>query len=244
MKFVYDAVSGGGPIVRKYPVFGNASNINVGAAVMRGATPGTNQPFAILATGALADVIGVIEVTHTSASAADDSNVGGTLYTTRSMVINPFAVFRIEYDLTDTMAVASTSGTTVTITSIEDNIDGGYVYAVSGTGAGRLAFITAADGSTVTTKETTGWDSTTTLIKILPLWHQLVKLNSTADKIGTDAAAGSGLVTVLGSYIESDSIPHQPLDPTKHSGLTGLNSLNVKFSADIIFRNHALNTID
>ena len=130
------------------------------------------------------------------------------------------------------------------LSTIEDNIDGGWVYAVSGTGIGILQVITAADGSTITTKTATGWDSTTTLIKILPQWHTLVKLNSAATMIGTDAAAGSGLITILENWVEADSIGLAPLDATLHSGLTGLNNRNVKFYADIIFRNHVLNPND
>jgi len=243
MKFKYD-LQCGSPIIRDLPVFGAAANINEGAVVIRGATPGTDQPFAILGAGALADVLGVMAELHTNTVSGDDSNVGGTNYTRKKVIINPFAVFEAEYDQADTMAVASTSSTTVTITSIEDNIDGGYVYAVGGTGAGRLAFITAADGSTVTTKEATGWDSTTTLIKILPLFHQVAKFNSTQDKIGTDAAAGSAAITILENYIESDSIAKVTMNPVSHSGLTGLNSVNVKFSAEVIFRNHAFNSVD
>jgi len=243
MKFVYD-LHGHSEIVRDYPVFGSAANIGEGAVVIRGATPGTDQPFAILGTGALTDVIGVIKETHTNSVAGDDSNTTGTNFTERMILINPFAVYRIEYDQTDTMAVASTSGTTVTITSLEDNIDGGYLYAVGGTGIGRLAFIvTSADGS-CTTKETTGWDSTTTVIKILPLWHQLVKINAAATMLGTDAAAGTGTVTILQNYIEADSISLTRLSPVTHSGLTGLSTRNLKLFADIIFRNHVLNTLD
>lgn len=242
MKFAYD-LHGFQEIVRDYPVFGNAADIVEGAIVMRGATPGTNQPFAIVASGACADVIGLLKELH-DYSVDGDSNVGGTTLVNRKILINPFAVFQAEYDQTDTMAVVSSSGTTVTITSIEDNIDGGWVYAVAGTGKGQLQFITAADGSTITTKTASGWDSTTTLIKILPLWHQLGKLNTAGDKLGTDAAVGSAVITNLDNWIQADTIPFTKLDPTLHSGLTGLDTRNVKFYSDIIFRDHALNTID
>lgn len=242
MKFVYD-LQGNSEIVRDYPVFGDAIDIAEGAVVMRGATAGTNQPFAIVGAGALTDVIGVLKELH-DFSVSGDSATDGTQYDLRKIIINPFAVYRIEYDLTDTAAVASTSGTTVTITSLENDIDGGYLYATGGTGVGRLAFIATSASGSCTTKETTAWDSSTTVIKILPLWHQVLKINTAATMIGTDAAAGSGAVTVLQNYIEADSIGLVPLNPVTHSGLTGLNSSNVKFYADIIFRNHALNTLD
>ena len=242
MKFAYD-LQGNSEIVRDYPVFGDASDISEGAVVIRGATPGTNQPFAVVGTGALTDVIGVIKELH-DFSVSGDPTTTGTVFIERKIIINPFAVWRIEYDSADTMAVVSTAGTTVTITSLEDNIDGGYLYAISGTGIGRLAFITTSASGSCTTKETTGWDSTTTVIKILPLWHQLAKINTAATMLGTDAGAGTGEITVLQNYIEADSIGHTRLSPVTHSGLTGLNSRNVKFYADIIFRNHALNSLD
>lgn len=234
------------PIMEDWAIFGNGAALVKGAVVIRGTTNGTNINFGILGTGALADVIGVLYEAHADAGAAgDDTNAAGTNYALRKVIIDPFAYFRAEFDQTDTMAVAAVSGATVTVTSGETNLQGGWLYAVSGTGAGRLALITNDNGSgDYTTKESTGWDSTTVLIKIIPKWHQLIKISANADMIGTDAAAGSGAVTVKDLWIKSDSIPLTRLNPVTHSGLTGLNTDSVKFYADILFRNHALNTID
>lgn len=245
MEHIGSLYGGKEPLLEQWPVYGGGSNIIAGAAVMRGTTLGTNLNFAILATGALTDIIGVLQVLDTNTSAGADTNAAGTNYTTRAVVCDPFAIYRAEYDQTDTMAVASVSDVSVTVTSGETNMQGGYLYAVGGTGVGRLTLVTTDNGSGVyTTKEATGWDSTTTLIKIVPRAHQLVKLNSTADKIGSDAAAGSGVVTVRDIKIKADALPLQSLDPRKHSGLTGLNSQNVQFFAELIFRNHIYNTID
>ena len=235
----------GAPILADVPVYGAAANIIKGAAVMRGTTLGTDLNFAIVATGSAVDIIGVLDEAHTNTTAGDDTNATGTNYTLRKCIIDPFALFRAEFDQDDTMAVLSSSGTTVNVTSGETNMQGGYLYAVGGTGAGRLALVTTDNGSgAYTTKETTGWDSSTTLIKIVPKWHQLIKLSANASEIGTDAAAGSATVSVRDTWIQASSIPLQRLNPVTHSGLTGLNSVSVKFFADIIFRNHELNTID
>lgn len=242
-----------GPIVEQVAVYGNGANIRKGAAVMRGTTLGTNLNLAILATGAASDVIGVAEEPHTNASVGGDTNAAGTVYTVRKVVIDPFAYFRAEFDQTDTMAVASVGSSTVTVSAGETGLQGGWLYAVSGSGAGRLTLIVTDDTSGVyTTKDNmsiasgaaAAWDSTTVLIKIVPKWHQLVKLNTTADAIGTDAAAGQATVFVKDIWIKSDSISLARLNPLIHSGLTGLNVDNVKFYGDIIFRNHNLNTID
>lgn len=243
MKFKYD-LHGNSEIYKDVAIYGGGSNINEGAVVQRGATPGTNVPFMILGSGALTDVAGVIMAKHVSTVLGDDCNVGGTNYTRKRIIINPFAVFDCEYDQSDTMIVVSTSGTTVTITSLEDNIDGGYLYAVAGTGAGTLAFITDSSSGSCVTKAATGWDGSTTVIKILPTYHQLIKINATGDKIGTDAAAGSGEVQIVDNFIQSDDIPNQNLNPTKHGSLTGLNLKNVKFFAELTFRNHIFNTLD
>ena len=122
MKFHYDLYDKG-PIIRDIAVFGAAADLEEGAAVMRGATPGTDGGFLILASGALTDIIGVMAEEHVNTVSGDDSNTGGTNYTRKKVIINPFAIFLAEYLLTDDMDVLSTSGTTVTITSLEDNID-------------------------------------------------------------------------------------------------------------------------
>lgn len=236
MKWAYD-LCGAQEIVRDIPVYGNAAAIIAGAGVMRGATPGTDQGFAILAASACADFWGVLQELHAAVAAGADSKQDGTAYTYRKAIINPFAVWRTQYDATDTMAVASTSTTTVTVTSLEDNIDGGWLLGDDG----QLQYLVASASGSATSKTSSGWTSANTLLKILPVNHQLIKLNATADKLGTDAAAGSGVATVLENYIQARGIPLQKLNPTKHSGLT---LTSPKVFSDIIFRNHTYNTID
>ena len=246
MEHIGSLYGGKEPLMEEWPIYGDGSAIRRGAVIIRGTTNGTNINFGILGTGALTDVIGVLAEAHADAGAAgDDTNAAGTNWTLRQLVCDPFALFRAEFDQADTMAVASASGTTVTVTSGETNMQGGYLYAVSGTGAGRLTLVTTDDGSgAYTTKESTGWDSSTVLIKIVPRGHQLIKINATADMIGSDAAAGTGTVTIRNLKIQADSLPLQSLHPVRHSGLTGLNSRNVKIFAEIVFRNHIYNTLD
>ncbi|MEK7111964.1 MAG: hypothetical protein AAB875_01425, partial [Patescibacteria group bacterium] len=121
---------GGQAIIQDIPVRGNAANIVRGAAVMKGTTDGTNVGFAIVATGAGVDVLGVlIELTHVNTVAGDDSNATGTNYTLRRICIDPFALYRAEYDTADTMTVASVSAGDVTVTSAEATLQGGWLYA-------------------------------------------------------------------------------------------------------------------
>lgn len=228
-----------------WPVKNTAAAIADGAILMPGVTAETDLGVLIPGTSAIADAIGTL----TGPIAATDTNtlVNGTAWLVKNVSpIVPMSIVRVDYDTADTAAVASTSGTTVTITSLEDNIDTSYLYAVSGTGAGLLAFVaTSASGSCVT-KTATSWDSTTTVIKILRLFHPLVKINSTSDKIGTDAAAGSWTVVVLQNYVSNIQRVSQVLDPTVHDNISGLSATGVgtRFYADVAVRNSAAYTID
>lgn len=228
-----------------WPVKNTAAAIADGAILMPGVTAETDLGVLIPGTGAIADAVGTL----TGPILAADTNtlVDGTAWLTKPVCpIAPMAVVRVDYDLVDDADVASTSGTTVTISSLEDNIDTSYLYAVSGTGAGLLAFVaTSASGSCVT-KTATGWDSTTDVIKILRLFHQLAKINSTSDKIGTDAAAGSWTIVVLQNYISHVGRPSDVLDPTKHDNLSGLSAtgMGTRFYADVAVRNSAAFTTE
>lgn len=236
MKFIYD-LAGSEQIVRDIPVYGAGTSIVEGAAVMRGATPGTNQGFAIVAAGALADILGVLKELHTNTVAGADSKQDGTAYTYKRVLINPFAVYRAEYDASDSMAVASTSTTTVTVTSLEDDIDGGWLLGNDG----RLEYITTSTSGSCTTKGTSGWTSANTLVKVLPLMHQLIKITTAGTKLGTDAAAGSGRAVILENYLQANTVPLTKLNPTKHSGITYTGA---KVFSEIRFLNHAYQTID
>lgn len=236
MIWVYD-LCGAEPIVRDIPFYGNGAAIIQGAGVMRGATPGTNQGFAILATGACTDFWGVAQELHALVAAGADTKQDGTAYVSRKAIINPFAVWRAQYDAADNMAVASTSTTTVTVTSLEDDIDGGWLLGNDGV----LQYLVASAAGSATSKTSSGWTSANTLIKVLPVNHQLGKLTATGEQIGTDAAVGTATITVIENWIQARGLPLQRLDPTKHSGLT---LTSAKVFSSIIFRNHVYNTLD
>lgn len=245
MKFVRGLINtDAGPFFTQLPLFGGGSNINEGAVVVRGATGDTNDGMAILQAGFgnITNMLGVTAEPHTNSVSGADSNTTGTNFTIRKVIMSPDSIYQAEYDQTSVISVASTSGTTVTVTSLQTLIGRGYLYAVSGTGAGRLAFIVTSAAGSCVTKEATGWDATTKLIKILPPFCATGGLNATGDKLGSQAAAGGTGYMILNSMIEADSVPLQPLNPTLHSGLTGLNPTGVanglpviRFFAQVIF---------
>lgn len=230
MKFHYD-LSGAQQIYMDTPVYGNGAAIKEGALVARGATPGTNQGFAILAPTGLAAVLGICGELHALVAAGLDSKQDGTVYTPRKILVNPFAVMLAEWD-TGVIAVASTSTTTVTITSLEDDIDGGWLLGSDG----QIQYLVASAAGSATSKTATGWTSATTVQKITPLFHATTTLSSDATKLNQAAAAGSGKSRIIQNYIKAVGIPFQPLDPTKHSGLT---MTTPKVFSDVIFTDHA-----
>lgn len=231
--------SGRDPVIVKVPLLATTS-LNQGAVVMPGVTADTDLGTIILGTGAIADSIGTLRNKYTYSS-TNTTNLLGTQWVEVDVeLFDQYDIVEAEYDQTDTMAVASTSGTTVTVTSLEDNIDLSWLYAVSGTGAGKLAFLTASASGSATSKTATGWDSTTTLIKILRVAHPLVKINSAGDKIGTDAAAGSWTVFVLENWVDYNG-KKERLDPTKHDNVTFTNP---RFYSRLFVRNTCGHTID
>jgi hypothetical protein len=235
MIFAYD-LTGAEPIIRDYPIYGGAADILEGAVVIRGATPGTDGSQLITgAATACADVVGVLNELH-DYSVSGDSAIAGTTWVLRKVIINPFAVYRAEYS-TGAIAVASTSTTTVTVSSLEDNIDGGWLLGDDG----LLEFLTASAAGSCTSKTASGWTSANTLQKILPLFHQLGVIATGGANLNHAAAAGTATISVLENWIQAKGIPRQRLDPTKHSGLT---LTSAKIYSDIVFRNHAFNTID
>lgn len=228
------------------PVY-SSNDIANGAMMMPGVTAETNLGVAILSDATGADAIGFMSSSY-DVSVEGTSAVAGTTWVRK--MIRPCIeglVLRAEIDQTDTVAVTSYSAPTVTISSLEDNIDTSWLYTTSGTGLGQLEFVTtSASGScTVKTAFTTALDNTTYLVKIPRIFHQVVKPNSAMTKLGTDAAAGTMTTCVLQTWISRVG-RKELLDPTVHAGLTGLNasSSQTKFYVDFVYRNSFAYTVD
>lgn len=208
---------------------------------MPGVTADQDIGMYIQASGAGADAVGCLTALHDH-SVAGSSAVAGTGWVFVDVeLFDRYAPVWIEYDQTDTAAVASTSGTTVTITSLTADIDTTWLYATSGTGSGKLAYLVSTASGSGVSKTATGWDSTTTVIKILRLGNQLVKFNSDASKIGSDAGDGSWTVHVLENWFEALGHPLQMLNPTKHDNLS---LTNPRFYSKILVRNTAGHTTE
>lgn len=231
---------GGQTLIEEVPVIHGGTAINVGALVMKGATPGTNNGAAIIGAPTYANTIGL--TMEPVASTASDTTIAGTVYSKYKVCVNPDAIFMAEYDQSTTISGTS-SGTALTVSSLEDNIDAGWIFVVSGTSTdttGELRYITASasGGCTLKTAFSTNLDGTEKLIKILPKYHKLVDLNTAADKIKTAAAAGTGKLQIIANYFSADGIAITELDPVKHSGLklTGAKFYSELLVKDNIYR--------
>lgn len=229
-------ISGNEPVRIEVPVYATGSTIADGALIMLGATADTDLGLAIIGASAGTDSLGILKGTCT---VAESAAVAGTAWNYKTVELNDvYEIMEVEYDQADTMAVASTSTTTVTVTSLEDNIDGSWLYS---TVTKTLFFVTASASGSCTTKTASGWTSADTLIKILRFGHPLAKLNTAATKIGTDAAAGSWTVTILENWFEDVDRGPVRLDPTKHNGIT---LTSPRFWSKLIARNTAGHSID
>ena len=258
----YD-LSGAEPIERNVLVY-DAALIDVGEFVMLGTTdPDSNADhgvsFITCTTGSSAEMTDGLGISlmKRNTSGPDPAIVGDTESVAdlpdtatppfNKCIINPFAVYLAEYDQADTMAVASSSTTTITVTSLEDDIDTGWIFmvtaAVSGNDANLRQLTASASGSATMDAALTGGNETSgTAIKILPTHHRTTDLNAAGTALGTNAAIGSGVsLGVLENYVIDDGLSFQPLRNSKHRGLdlTG----NARFFADVALLDSIYNNL-
>lgn len=233
------------------PVSGLGSAL-VNGALLCGpvvANADTQNGMLKLASGSSAtpDIIGILRQAHAT---ADDTTVSGTVYTTRPVdLLIPYRTVRAEYAvasgdlITCTQAVTTT---TMTVTSLEDNIDAAFIYVVSGTGAGQINFLTASASGACTLKAAfaTSLDTTSKFIKIIPRFNRVAAWSSDGTKLTSQAAAGSVNVVVIDSYIIRNN-REDSLNPVTMAALTGLNGLaSIRFEADVAVRDTLPYSID
>jgi len=140
MIWSYD-LTGAEPIIKDEPIYDGAA-IAKGELLMKGTTdPDSNadQGMAFVTAYSTTDANSAIDALGICLEDKDtDSDISiDAVYATGSdgpcygkCIINPFAVYRAEHSLAaaDDAAITSTSGTTVTVGSLSDDIDGCYVY--------------------------------------------------------------------------------------------------------------------
>lgn len=213
----------------RVPLFGNATSINKGAAIMRGSTDGTNMGYGIVGATALTNFVGVTEEPFLAAT-LDNTPTTGTRYLQTTLICAPHGIWQADYQNTfatsgtDCLALTATTPSTAPTVSSGENIGGGWLLGNDG----FLTYVESSSSGTYTVKTQPtaannpagAWTSATLVIKILPMFDPLLNLNTTADYIkGGTAAQGSWNVRVLRNFIRAVGYDNVELDPTKHSGI-------------------------
>ena len=235
-------------IVLNCPIYGGAADINAGTAVKVGTTPGTDNGALIKADSASAipDIVGVLQE-MLDYSVDTETLIDGTTFVTKPVeLFAPVRIVEIEFALSGITCTQAVSTTTMTVTSLEDDIDAAFFYVYEGTGIGQTNYLTASAAGSCTLKAAfgTSLDTTSKFIKIYPRFHDLIELNSDGTKLGSGADVGAVKGTVWDVWIERNG-QRESLNPTKHAALVSLNGLrSIKFGADISFRDTAVYTVD
>jgi len=226
----------------KLPIY-DASLITKGQGLKWGADASSTGSYTALVDVAdtAADIFAVAAEGLTSNVA---TNLGTpVLYQAQVQMVDNMKIWKIYYDLTAStdLDVSSSTSTVLTTATTDDNLDGAWMYMNSGTGAGQLRYIKAADTTTKTanTAFTTTPDSTTDFALIRPqgLPEGGVALNSTFDQIlSVLNESNSQKILVLKNFIEGPTGTEE-LDITANSHLEmdGLNSRGVRFYSHVVF---------
>ena len=246
-KFHYD-ITGAEPIIRDVPFYDASTTAGgaLGELIMLGNTAAGSDDYGVaFQTGyegtqsqQMVDGLGILQET-----VVDGTNAAGVSFAYAKAIINPFAIYLVEYDQSSAVAF-TTSTTTWTFTGTsEDDIDLGWAYVVTSgaTNAYDLRQITAAaSGSFTIDSALTATETGGTGIKILPVNHRLVDLTADALKIIMLAAAGSGVsLHIVENYVKSNGLNIQPLRANLHRAKK-LDS-GAKFYADVCLLDHVYN---
>ncbi len=259
-KFKYDLTESE-IIMRDVPVY-DAATIANGELIMLGTTDpdsGNDEgvsfvtAYSATAANSAIDALGISLETVTTASspsvASAYSTTTGPCYV--KAIINPFAVYSFEHSLAaaDDVAITSTSTTTLTVASLQDDIDGCWAYfPLTQTGVkGSLRLITAAASGSCTMDSalvTTGGASDT-IVLIAPPNKYSFNLTSDALKVASgDCQATYNAATnlrILQTYIDKDG-GLEIMSPSKHNGLNNLHLVKggqgPKFYYDVLLKDH------
>ena len=205
-----------------FPVSGAGTALVIGQIMKRGPTPGTNNGFLIQSTGAgpHPDIVGILMQDLVATTL--DTDITGTIFTTRPIdLIDEVRAVRLEYSLAaadDIDVTQAVTTTTITLTSLENDIDAAFLYVVVGTGIGQTNYLTASAAGSATLKAAfgTSLDTTSRIIKILPRFHQTAQLTDAGTRLASAAGVGSIDVMVLDTFIVRNGQEVQ-MSPVSHA---------------------------
>ena len=181
------------------------------------------------------DIFGVIAETPDNVI----TNFGTPIiYTAKVQMVNILPVWKVFWDTTG-IAVTSSTSTVLTHGSGDDNLDGCWIYIVSGTGAGQLRYVKAAAATTktVNTAFTTTPDNTSTFLLIrgqgVPTGGQ--DLTTDLTKLKSAVSATGQLCIIKNWIIGPTGVEDLNITKNSHLELDGLNSRGVRFFSHVCF---------
>ncbi|MFH1640553.1 MAG: hypothetical protein ABIA66_01180 [Candidatus Omnitrophota bacterium] len=226
----------------KLPVY-DASSLANGQLLIWGTDAAAqSKAFLIDAAATSQDAFAVLCQSVSTAASALATPI---IYQARVELVENLKVWKIYYDMAGAdLDVSSYTSPTITTGTIDDKMDGGWIYVNSGPGQGELRYVSGADTSTLTvsTAFTTTLTSVTDFILIRHVGRPEAGL--ALDATFTMLAANQGNLTtsegmvVLKNFIQGGSTGIKELDPTLNSELTGADNLHnrgVRFFSHVIF---------
>lgn len=231
----------------KLPLYNSAAVVE-GSAWKWGVDASSTSTCAMILTADTgADIFAVLLQDRTAAQAA--TNVGTpVIWSARFQLVDNPKIWKVYYDLAagNDADVTSSTSTVVTHGTSDDNLDGSWIYINTGTGAGQLRYIKAADTTTktVNTAFTTTPDSTSDFILIR-------NIGRPTDGVALDGTNYSMIATVLNESASTNAIilknfiqgPTGTIDlnvTDNNCELDGLNSRGVRFFTHIIWADTAV----
>jgi len=167
-------------------------------------------------------------------------------------IVNPEATYFAFYDQATAKSCthAISASTTWTISLLEDNIQGGWLFTTTEADAtatfpGLLEYVEespAAGSATMEVAVTV--DTSTDFCKVLPIGHRLTGLNAAATGMTTAIAAETGIyLDILENWISHSGSPKRVMRQWLHKGIRGATQLKVE--AELVQLRHVWNaTVD
>lgn len=235
----------------KLPIYSATNALVAGEALIWGNDgAGTDTTSLILSANTTANIFAVALEVPTVQTTNVQTPV---VYQALVQIVQPVNIWKCYYDLTAStdLDVVTATSTSLTGLTIDDNLDGSWIYINSGTGAGQLRYVSAANTSSLTVSSafTTTPDNTSDFIIIRHTGITAAGgniLNSDRTKLlAALASSQTGEVVVLKNFIEG-AFGKIELDPTLNSILTSADNLNtrgVRFSSLVIFSDTSISAM-
>lgn len=195
-----------------------------------------------------ADIFAVLLQDRTAAQCATNISTP-IIYSAKCMLVDNPKIWKVYYDMSTSndSDVSSCTSSIITVSACDDNLDGSWVYANSGTGVGQLRFIKGANITTLTcnTSLTTQLDSTTDIILIRNVGRPTAGM-------GLDTTQYSMFASVLDETSSTNAIvlknfmqgPMGTIDlnvtDNSQCETDGLNSRGVRFFSHVIWADTAV----